>query len=162
MINNVYIGVGSNVVARYNIRWALDEMRAAFGKLDQSPVYQSASVGFDGDDFLNLVVKFETRLEVTAVVSQLREIEDALGRDRTQPRFSKRPIDLDILLYGDMETNQPGIQVPRDEILESAYVLRPLCDRSPHLLHPQQQQSYLDLWQAMAPDAPRLDLVHMD
>jgi len=57
MINNVYIGVGSNVVARYNIRWALKEMRAAFGKLDQSPVYQSASVGFDGDDFLNLVVK---------------------------------------------------------------------------------------------------------
>jgi|TARA_B110000977_G_scaffold154462_1_gene196313 2-amino-4-hydroxy-6-hydroxymethyldihydropteridine diphosphokinase len=162
MINNVYIGVGSNVVARYNIGRALEEMRLTFGALDQSPVYQSASVGFDGDDFLNLVVKFETSLDVNAVVNQLRMIEDALGRDRTQPRFSKRPIDLDILLYGDMETNRPGIQVPRDEILESAYVLRPLCDLSPHLLHPQQQLSYLDLWLIMAPNAPRLDLVRMD
>jgi 2-amino-4-hydroxy-6-hydroxymethyldihydropteridine diphosphokinase len=61
-----------------------------------------------------------------------------------------------------MKTNQTGIQVPRGEILESAYVLRPLCDLSPHLLHPLQQQSYLELWQAMAPDAPRLDLVQMD
>ena len=162
MSNDCYIGVGSNVIVRYNIGRALEEMRVVFGELDQSPVYQSASVGFDGDDFLNLVVKFETSLDVITVVSQLRMIEDVLGRDRTQPRFSKRPIDLDILLYGDMKTNQTGIQVPRGEILESAYVLRPLCDLSPHLLHPLQQQSYLELWQAMAPDAPRLDLVQMD
>jgi 2-amino-4-hydroxy-6-hydroxymethyldihydropteridine diphosphokinase len=162
MINDVYIGIGSNVDARHNIRWALEEMRAAFGTLEQSPIYQSAAVGFDGDDFLNLVVKFETSLDVVAVVNQLRAIEDALGRDRSQPRFSKRPIDLDILLYEDLEINESGIQIPRDEILESAFVLKPLCDLSPNVLHPLQKQSYLELWQAMAADAPRLDLVQID
>ncbi|MFT5597916.1 MAG: 2-amino-4-hydroxy-6-hydroxymethyldihydropteridine diphosphokinase [Urechidicola sp.] len=162
MINHVFIGVGSNVDARHNIRLALEAMRAAFDKLEQSPVYQSAAVGFDGDDFLNLVVKFETNLDVRTVVSQLRAIEDSLGRDRSQPRFSKRPIDLDILLYDKLTINESGIQVPRDEILESAFVLKPLCDLSPYLLHPLRKQSYLKLWQAMAPDAPRLDVVQID
>jgi 2-amino-4-hydroxy-6-hydroxymethyldihydropteridine diphosphokinase len=162
MIYDVYIGVGSNVIPRHNIKLALGAMCAVFGPLDQSPVYESASVGFDGDDFLNLVVKFETSLDVITVVGQLRVIEDTLGRDRSQPRFSKRSIDLDILLYADLELNQTGIQVPRDEILESAYVLKPLCDLSPDLLHPLQKQSYLELWQAMALSAPRLDLVQID
>lgn len=162
MIYDVYIGVGSNVIPRHNIKLALGSMCAVFGPLDQSPVYESASVGFDGDDFLNLVVKFETSLDVITVVGQLRVIEDTLGRDRSQPRFSKRSIDLDILLYADLELNQTGIQVPRDEILESAYVLKPLCDLSPDLLHPLQKQSYLELWQAMALSAPRLDLVQID
>jgi 2-amino-4-hydroxy-6-hydroxymethyldihydropteridine diphosphokinase len=162
MINHVFIGVGSNVDARHNIRLALEAMSAAFDKLEQSPVYQSAAVGFDGDDFLNLAVKFETSLDVRSVVSQLRAIEDSLGRDRSQPRFSKRPIDLDILLYDDLTINESGIQVPRDEILESAFVLKPLCDLSPYLLHPLRKQSYLELWQAMAPDAPRLDVVQID
>ncbi len=162
MINDVYIGIGSNVDARHNIRRALEAMRVTFGTIEQSPIYQSAAVGFVGDDFLNLVVKFKTSLDVVAVVSQLRAIEDTLGRDRSQPRFSKRPIDLDILLYDDLAISESGIQVPRDEILESAFVLKPLCDLSPNLLHPLLKQSYLEIWQAMAPDAPRLDVVPLD
>lgn len=161
MNNDVYIGIGSNVDAKHNISHALEEMHSAFGQLQKSPVYQSAAVGFNGDDFLNLVVKFETSLEVVAVVKQLRAIEDSLGRDRTQPRFSKRPIDLDILLYNDLEMNESGIQIPRGEILESSFVLKPLCDIAPELLHPLEKQSYCDLWQAMAPQAPRLDLVSL-
>jgi 2-amino-4-hydroxy-6-hydroxymethyldihydropteridine diphosphokinase len=162
MISDVYIGVGSNVDPRQNIRRALEAMSSAFGGLEKSPVYQSAAVGFNGDDFLNLVVKFETSLDVVAVVGQLRVIEDAQGRDRSQPRFSKRPIDLDILLYGDLKINESGIQIPRDEIIESAFVLKPLSDLSPYLLHPLQKQSYQELWQAMAPDAPQLDLIQID
>jgi 2-amino-4-hydroxy-6-hydroxymethyldihydropteridine diphosphokinase len=162
MINNVYIGIGSNVDATHNVRRALAAMRAAFGQIEQSPVYQSAAVGFDGDDFLNLVVMFETNLDVVTVVSELRAIEDALGRDRTQPRFSKRPIDLDILLYNDLVMNESGIQIPRDEILESSFVLKPLYDIAPELQHPLQKQSYGDLWRAMAPTASRLDLVQLD
>lgn len=162
MINLVYIGIGSNVNASHNIRLAIAEIAAAFGELELSPVYQSAAVGFDGDDFLNLVVKFETALDVVEVVDRLRAIEDALGRDRSQPRFSKRPIDLDILLYNDMEMDGPGIQIPRNEILQSPFVLKPLCDIAPALLHPLKKQSYRDLWQAMAAKAPRLDQVLLD
>ena len=161
-LNDVYVGIGSNVDAKRNIRLVLEEMRAAFGEIELSPVYQSAAVGFVGDDFLNLVAKFETILGVVEVVNQLRTIEDTLGRDRAQPRFSKRPIDLDILLYNDLQMNKSGIQIPRDEILESPFVLKPLFDIAPDLLHPLENQSYRDLWQAMAPTAPRLDLVQID
>ncbi|MFT5656789.1 MAG: 2-amino-4-hydroxy-6-hydroxymethyldihydropteridine diphosphokinase [Gammaproteobacteria bacterium] len=162
MINEVYVGIGSNVDAQHNIKQVLEALAAAFGELVVSPVYQSAAVGFDGDDFLNLVVKFNTRLDVTEVADRFRAIEDALGRDRSQPRFSKRPVDLDILLYGDLQINQKGLQIPRDEILESPFVLKPLCDLAPDLLHPQQKQSYQALWQAMAPHASRLDLIQLD
>lgn len=162
MMNDVYVGIGSNVDAEHNVRLALKELRVAFGELEQSPVYQSAAVGFDGDDFLNLVVKFDTRLDIVEVVSQLRAVEDTLGRDRTQPRFSKRPIDLDILLFSDLVMNEPGIQIPRYEIMESAFVLKPLCDLSPSLLHPLQNKSYLDLWKSMAPNAQHLAVVKLD
>ena len=162
MMNDVYVGIGSNVDAKHNFRRVLEELSALFGELDTSPVYQSAAVGFVGDDFLNMVVKFGTSLDVVQVVSELRTIEDALGRDRSQPRFSKRPIDLDILLYNDMVMNDSGIQIPRDEILESSFVLKPLCDIAPELLHPLEKQCYRVLWQAMAPTAARLDSVQLN
>ena len=162
MTTDVYVGIGSNVEPERNIKLVLDEIQLAFGELTLSPVYQSAAVGFDGDDFLNLVVKFETSLDVLEVVRQLRVIEDSLGRDRSQPRFSKRPIDLDILLYEDLVMNEPNIQIPREEILESPHVLKPLSDIAPDLQHPIEKQGYRDLWQAMSANSARLDLVNLD
>jgi 2-amino-4-hydroxy-6-hydroxymethyldihydropteridine diphosphokinase len=86
-------------------------------------------------------------------VRALREIEDNLGRDRTQPRFSPRPIDLDILTYDDLEMDEPGLQIPRKEILENAFVLRPLQDIAAEVLHPVLKQSYRELWAGMVPNA---------
>ena len=113
MSATVYIGLGSNVDREKNIVLAVRELRKVFGELELSPVYESAAVGFDGSDFLNLVAAFDTENDVEEVVKTLRAIEDDLGRDRTQPRFSPRPIDLDILTYGECELGQPGIQIPR-------------------------------------------------
>jgi len=99
------------------------------------------------------VAEFETDIDVRDVVRILREIEDQQGRDRSQPRFSPRPIDLDILTYDELEMDEEGIQIPRHEILVNAFVLRPLQDIAPNLLHPLAKKSYTELWQAMAPTA---------
>ncbi|MCH8105796.1 MAG: 2-amino-4-hydroxy-6-hydroxymethyldihydropteridine diphosphokinase [Proteobacteria bacterium] len=157
----VYVSLGSNVQRDRNIRLAVKEMRTAFGNLRLSPVYESASVGFDGSDFLNLVAGFETDNEVHEVVQELRVIEDRLGRDRSQPRFSPRPIDLDILTYDGLIIDEPGIQIPREEILQNAFVLKPLCDIAPDGVHPLVKQDYQALWLAMASDAPRLEVYEL-
>lgn len=161
MTGAVYISLGSNVDAERNIRSAVGAMREAFGELCLSPVYQSAAVGFNGDDFLNLVAGFDTEQPVELVIDNLHQIEDDLGRDRTQPRFSSRPIDLDILLYGFLVINRPGIRIPRQEILRSAHVLKPLQDLIPDTLHPVSGQSYGELWRELSVRAPRLDVVEL-
>jgi len=157
----VYVSLGSNVDRESNIRLALRKMQQIFGTLRLSPVYESEAVGFDGDDFLNLVAGFECDIEVREVVLALREIEDQQGRDRTLPRFSHRPIDLDILTYNDLEIDEEGIQIPRHEILVNAFVLRPLQDLAPDTLHPLVKKSYRELWQAMAPTAIHTELYHL-
>ena len=157
----VYVGLGSNVERDRNIRLAINEMRTAFGELRLSPVYESASVGFDGSDFLNLVAGFETERDAYVVVQELHAMEDRLGRDRSKPRFSPRSIDLDILTYDELVIDEPGIQIPRHEILQNAFVLKPLCDIAPDDQHPVSKQTYQKLWDAMAPDAPRLDLYNL-
>ncbi len=162
MSARVYIGLGSNVDREKNIRRAIDEMRQVFGGLVLSPVYESAAVGFDGNDFLNLVAGFKTENELAEVVKALRNIEDKLGRDRTQPRFSPRPIDLDILTYDDLELDEQGIQIPRNEILQNAFVLRPLQDIAPDTKHPLVGKTYSQLWQVMEPNAGRIDVFRLN
>jgi 2-amino-4-hydroxy-6-hydroxymethyldihydropteridine diphosphokinase len=137
-------------------------LREQFGAIELSPVYDSAAVGFDGSDFLNLVAGVDTNLEVEAVAAMFRAIEDQLGRDRTQPKFASRPIDLDILTYDNLILEVPGIRIPRPEILENAFVLKPLQDIAPQSLHPVNGQSYAELWQRMAPNAPRLNVFPLE
>jgi 2-amino-4-hydroxy-6-hydroxymethyldihydropteridine diphosphokinase len=161
MSDSVYIGLGSNVDRERNILLAVREMRQVFGELELSPVYESAAVGFDGDDFLNFVAGFRTTKPVRDVVLALRAIEDHQGRDRTLPRFSHRPIDLDILTYDDLEIDEPGLQIPRKEILENAFVLRPLQDIAAEVLHPVLKRSYRDLWADMLPNAVTTELFEM-
>ena len=154
----VYVSLGSNVDRDKNIRLAIEAMRATFGKLRLSPVYESASVGFDGSDFLNLVAGIETENDIRAVVQKLHAIEDRLGRDRSKPRFSPRPIDLDILTYNELVMDVQGIQIPRHEILQNAFVLKPLCDIASDIVHPVVKKSYQTLWLEMAAEAPRLEI----
>ena len=161
MSARVYIGLGSNVDREKNIGLAIRKMRQVFDELELSPVYESASVGFDGSDFLNLVAGLTTDKDINEVVKALRGIEDSLGRDRTQPRFSPRSIDLDILTYDELELEQPGIQIPRHEILQNAFVLKPLQDIAPDSQHPLVGKTYRQLWQEMAPNAARLDVYRL-
>ena len=158
----VYVGLGSNQDRENKIRSAVAELRARFGAVDLSPIYNSAAVGFDGSDFLNLVAGFDTELSLPAVITRFRDIEDRLGRVRSAKKFASRPIDLDILLYGDTVTEGYGIRIPRGEILENAFVLKPLQDLAPDACHPETGETYAALWRRMAPRSPRLDLYPLD
>ena len=157
----VSISLGSNINPEQNIRQAVSALQTLFGTLTISPVYKTEAVGFDGDDFLNLVVSFTTSLTVHEVVSALKAIEDKIGRDRSQPRFSSRLIDLDLLTYADLVLHDAEVQVPRSEILQNAFVLKPLSDIHAEVLHPELQLSYQQLWEEMRKKAQRIDYYAM-
>lgn len=158
----VYISLGSNINRQKNIRQAETALEAAFGKLLYSPVYETEAVGFDGDDFYNSVVLFETQQSVQQVAQILKDIEDSFGRDRSQPKFSARVIDLDLLLYGVLILNDGVVHIPREEILYNAFVLKPLVDIAPQLIHPQEQQTLLEIWNQSTLKNTRLNLVSIE
>lgn len=149
-MTEVFIGVGSNIDRERNIVSGLSTLRRQFGPLQYSPVYRSAAVGFEGEDFLNLVVRFDSVLTVGALSRALREIEGQHGRSPGAPKFSSRALDLDILLYGDAVGEVEGVALPRAEVLFNAFVLQPLADIAPSARHPVAQQTYRELWQDMA------------
>lgn len=141
------LSIGSNIDAESNIRAALDALMLEFENLRLSTTYESEAVGFDGDNFLNLVVLADTEKALGDVAAVLKGLEDQLGRDRKQARFSGRTMDIDILLYGDESGISCGIELPRPEITENAFVLQPLAELLPDALHPPTGRSYLQLWQ---------------
>lgn len=123
-------------------------MRQIFGELELSSVYQSEAVGFEGDDFYNLVAAFDTNADVLDISRQLHEIEDNNGRDRSGPRFSSRTLDLDLLVFDDLISEESGLEIPRGEILENAFVLWPLAEIAPELQHPVTHKTYAEHWQS--------------
>jgi len=144
-MNKVFLGIGSNINPHKAIEEALVRLQDAFGQLGISPTFESESVGFDGDNFLNLVVSFESDQSLESIIKINKAIEDASGRDRTGPKFSARSLDIDILLYGDICCETP-IYLPRGEILENAYVLWPLSILAPEMLHPETGESFAKHW----------------
>ena len=142
----IYISIGSNINAEKNVRLAIHALQDHYGKLILSSVYESEAVGFDGDNFLNLVVGLNTEDDVYAVASTLRTIEDENGRDRSGPRFSPRTVDLDLLLYDDLILKEESLELPRDEITKNAFVLLPLEEIAPQLIHPVSGKTMCDHW----------------
>ncbi len=142
-----YISIGSNIDRDKNIVASLQALEHRFGKLTISSVYESEPVGFTGDAFYNLVVGFNSALEVKDVARQLRQIELDNGRTRDCQKFSARTLDLDLLLYDDLILNDGRLQIPRNEIERYAFVLEPLAEMAPALKHPISRLSYAELWE---------------
>lgn len=144
----VYLSLGSNVERERHIRAALEALETLYGDMLISPVYESVAVGFEGDNFYNLVVGFDTDKPVAELVAELRAIEDANGRVREGPRFSPRTLDIDILTYGNACGEIEGVQLPRNEILKNAFVLRPLADIAGNDRHPETVRPFAEHWEA--------------
>ena len=144
----VYVSIGSNINRYQHITASLDALSKHFGELSISSVYESESVGFDGSDFLNLVAGFHCSTSVGELSQLLRSIEHDNGRRRDGPKFSPRTLDIDILTYDDCVGIIDGIELPRDEITENAFVLLPLDDVAGEIEHPVLKISYAKLWQA--------------
>ncbi len=134
-----YLGVGSNMG---DPSWQLETAVASVGCLPatvllrRSPVYASKPWGkLDQPDFLNMVVEIETNLSPDALLTCCKEIEMDQGRVEDE-RWGPRPIDIDILMYGDATITTDSLVVPHPHIWERAFVLRPLSDLRPDIVSP--------------------------
>ena len=155
-MTEVLLGLGSNIDARKNLPAGLAELGSLFGTVECSPVYEGAAIGVAGDPFMNLVVAAETDLGVGELQRTLRAIEFAHGRPQNAERCSPRTLDIDILLFGDASGLVDGIELPRREILQHAFVLRPLSDLRPSMKHPVDGRSFAELWAAFDQEAQPL------
>ena len=142
----IYISLGSNINREQNTRAGIEALKQAFGELNLSSVYESEAVGFDGDAFYNMVISCEVDTPVHDTNQILRDIEDVYGRDRGSPKFSSRTLDLDLLLYDDLQLDEKGLKLPRAEILKYAFVLWPLAEIAPQMSHPETGDSFATLW----------------
>lgn len=143
----VFLGIGSNIERERYLVAGLDAMQRLFTNFGHSSVYDSTSVGFDGQAFLNMAIEVETDLSLSMLAKSLRQIEVEHGRPENAPRFSARQLDIDILTYDDSVGTIDGVVLPRSEILENAFVLQPLAELAPLVLHPQVKISYSQLWE---------------
>ena len=100
-----------------------------------SPLYRSAPGGRPGPDFVNAVAELRTELAPRELARALQAIEQAHGRERPY-RHAPRTLDLDLLLYGQRVVDEPGLTVPHPRLHERAFVLLPLADLAPELVHP--------------------------
>ena len=157
----VYVAAGSNIEPERNLGRALTEMRREFPGLRMSPAYRNPAVGFDGADFINLVVGFDTDLTLKKLTARLHAIEQLCGRPRQAPKWAPRSMDLDILIYGDCVVDEPGLRVPRADLTGKAYMLRPAADLAPDLKHPTLGTTLRELWQAFDKTAVRMEQVQL-
>lgn len=142
----VYIAAGSNIEPERHLAMAVRELEREFPGVRFSPWYRNRAVGFDGEDFINLVAGFATGLEVFEVLSRLRAIETRCGRPREAPRWAPRSMDLDVLLYGDLICEEPHLKLPRPDLVKRPYMLGPLAALAPEVVHPIIGESIGELW----------------
>jgi 2-amino-4-hydroxy-6-hydroxymethyldihydropteridine diphosphokinase len=158
----VFVAAGSNVRPRANLREAVTKLAEAYPGLRASNAYVNPALGFEGDDFINLVVAFETDEPLARVLERLKSIERDAGREPGAPKWGPRTLDLDLLLFGDLIGGFPGVQLPRPDLAKRAYVLGPLAELAPGRRHPTIGETLGELWQRFDRAAHPLTQVSLD
>ncbi len=142
----VFLGIGSNIEREKHVKAGVLALRQHFTIDAISSVYESASVGFEGNPFYNLVVEITTDLALGELQGFLRNVEQANGCLRNNATDGSRTLDIDILLYDDFVGDIEGVILPRPEILVNAFVLWPMAEIAPMRLHPCKQENYKNIW----------------
>ena len=136
----VHLGLGSNIGDRFaHLNGAIAAIAAAGIEVEAvSPAYETEPVGeiLDQPDFLNAAIRVRTGLAPEALLDRLKAIEADLGRRGGTPRHSPRVIDIDLLLYGDLEYETERLRLPHREVTSRRFVLVPLLDLDPELTTP--------------------------
>jgi len=139
--HTVYISVGSNLGNRSeNCQTALRHVEAlpsttivtTSGWIDNPAL----SHGEELPDFINGVIQIETSFTPEELFKNLQGIEEKMGRPKDRARWSSRVIDLDILLYSNIVVDTPNLKIPHPEMNKRIFVLKPLCDIGPDVIHP--------------------------
>lgn len=151
-VHTAFLGLGSNLEPEHHIATGIWALENAFESVRLSPVYRSKAVGFSGADFLNCAAEVHTDWPVDKLKAWLTRLENQHGRDRSAPKFSDRSLDIDILLYDDLTGTFNGLELPRDEILKYAHVLKPLADLAPQLRHPVTGKTFAEHWERFEGD----------
>jgi 2-amino-4-hydroxy-6-hydroxymethyldihydropteridine diphosphokinase len=138
-MKRVYIGLGTNLGDRKkNLDDAIGRISEVIGIIiSRSSVYETEPWGFKSDDlFLNMVICLDTNLKPSGLLGRLLMVESLLGRLRDGKQYSSRIIDLDILLYEEQCIDSVTLKVPHPRMHERKFVLVPLCEIAPEILHP--------------------------
>ena len=163
MSERVYLSLGSNLEPERHLRGALEELRARFGAIQCSTAWRCPAVGFEGPAFVNLAVAMDSDLAPEALNQWLHALEDRHGRRRDVPRFSDRTLDIDIVLVGNRVMEGPGnLRLPRPELAKHAFVLRPMVELAPELMHPTLGVTLAQLWSGHPEHGVAMQSVDLD
>ena len=146
-----HVSIGSNIGDRLeNIQSSLDLIHSRIASLTGiSCIYESESIGFDGDDFYNICASFFSNISPHLVMQQLLEIEKTLGRSRSaETKYISRIIDIDILLIEDLVIDSEELKVPHPEMCNRRFVMEPLIEIDPNLIHPVSKVSLKEIHEA--------------
>lgn len=145
-MHRVFLALGSNVGDRKGfLEKALEYLSSEIQDVQCAPIYESKAVGYENqDDFLNMVCTGFTDKEPLELLKFVKEGERKLGRTETF-RWGPREIDIDILLYGDLVLEYEKLTLPHPRMHERMFVLKPLTDLDPKILHPVLQKTLSEL-----------------
>lgn len=139
-LHTAYISVGSNMGRKLeNCRQGITALTCSGTSrlIDQSHIYRTEPVDYkDQDWFVNYMVKIETSLAPYALLETLQSIERDSGRSKGTVRFGPRVLDLDIILYDAIVMDRPDLVIPHPRMHKRRFVLKPICDIDPEIIHP--------------------------
>ena len=147
-MQTVFVSIGSNINAEANMLLVKESLNSLFDVI-YSSIYKTPAEGFEGEDFLNSVCKFDTDKNPQELRTLLKNIEKDMGRTVIQKGMSNRVIDLDLILYGDLQMNRNGLELPSSDIEKYKFVLEPLAEIAPDYLHPIIKKNYKDLFESL-------------